>query len=246
MPRVERRSFAQRVSSEGPRLRSPPPPLRSGRDFGHPYLVAFGQTEFGQTAFGQKKNFGGGPEGWGPGGVGAQNFAFFCLSPTRIFFLSFFSLLGSFRGILVAFEAPGPSNVHVWALWLSCEAPATKINEKTPRATEKERNGCGKFWAVRRRGVRQGRRLWPVSAVCALLCFGGPAGASQPENSKRAHLRVPALQMPPKFHERTPQREEKRAKFWVQCRSVQPRGRSGGGGGPGERPKNLEDTHQKS
>ena len=29
----------------------------------------------------------------------------------------------------------------------------------------------------------------------------------QPENSKRAHLRVPALQTPPKFHEETPERE---------------------------------------
>ena len=43
--------------------------------FGHPDLAEFGQfflTEFGQTAFGQLFVFGGGPEGWGPGGVGAQ------------------------------------------------------------------------------------------------------------------------------------------------------------------------------
>ena len=33
----------------------------------------------------------------------------------------------------------------------------------------------------------------------------------QPENSKRAHLSAPALQTPPKFHEKTPQeREEKK------------------------------------
>ena len=31
----------------------------------------------------------------------------------------------------------------------------------------------------------------------------------QPENSKRAHLSVPVLQTPPKFHEKTPQREKK-------------------------------------
>ena len=49
--------------------------------------------------------------GWGPEGWGAQNFAFF---PSRHNLLSFFSLLGVFRGILVVFEAPGPSNVHVW------------------------------------------------------------------------------------------------------------------------------------
>ena len=31
----------------------------------------------------------------------------------------------------------------------------------------------------------------------------------QPENSKRAHLSAPTLQTPPKFHEKTPEREEK-------------------------------------
>ena len=51
------------------------------------------------------------------------------------------------------------------------------------------------------------------------------AGTRQPENSKRAHLSVPTLQTPPKFHEKTPRegrkerilrREgEKRAKFWA-------------------------------
>ena len=35
----------------------------------------------------------------------------------------------------------------------------------------------------------------------------------QPENSKRAHLSVPALQTPPKFHEKTPQREKKEWNF---------------------------------
>ena len=70
--------------------------------------------------------------------------------------------------------------------------------------------------------------------VLWLLCeapaarSGGAAGARtrQPENSKRAHLSVPALQTPPKFHEKTPQRDtertnfpagerKKRAKFWA-------------------------------
>ena len=57
-----------------------------------------------------------GPEGWGPEGCEAQNFALFSLS--RPHFRSFFfslSLWGSSRGILVVFEAPGPSNVHVWS-----------------------------------------------------------------------------------------------------------------------------------
>ena len=36
----------------------------------------------------------------------------------------------------------------------------------------------------------------------------------QPENSKRAHFRAPALQTPPKFHEKTTQRDTERAKRW--------------------------------
>ena len=38
---------------------------------------------------------------------------FFPVPPQNSFFFS--SLLGSFRGILVVFEAPGRSNVHVWS-----------------------------------------------------------------------------------------------------------------------------------
>ena len=45
---------------------------------------------------------------------------------------------------------------------------------------------------------RPRRRLW------GRRCF-----TRQPENSKRAHLRVPALQTPPKFHETTPKRRIK-------------------------------------
>ena len=62
---------------------------------------------------------GGAPEGWGPRRVGArtvgaQNFALFFPSPATVFIL--FSLsFGLFRGILVVFEAPGRSNVHVWS-----------------------------------------------------------------------------------------------------------------------------------
>ena len=56
---------------------------------------------------------------------GAQNFALFLPSPAHIFALVL-SLWGSSRGILVVFEAPGPLNVHVWALGLSCETPDEK------------------------------------------------------------------------------------------------------------------------
>ena len=61
-------------------------------------------------------------EGWGPD-IGAPNFGepkislFFLPLPTPISF--FLPSWGSFRGILVVFEAPG-------VLGLSCEAPALR------------------------------------------------------------------------------------------------------------------------
>ena len=60
-----------------------------------------------------------GPEGWGPEGDEgegweAQNFELFFPSLDSIFAL-FVSLWVSSRGISVVFEAPGPSNVHVWS-----------------------------------------------------------------------------------------------------------------------------------
>ena len=52
----------------------------------------------------------------------------------------------------------------------------------------------------------------------------------QPENSKRAHLSVPALQTPPKFHEKTPEREKER-KWWRETeKKARNFGRSGAGG----------------
>ena len=63
-----------------------------------------------------------GAEGWGPKGGGPKFRAFFALSRHNLH--SFFSLWGFSRGILVVFEAPGRSNVHVWALGLSCGTPA--------------------------------------------------------------------------------------------------------------------------
>ena len=54
-----------------------------------------------------------GPEGWGPEGWGPKISRFFSFS--RHSFHSFLLLFWSFRGILVVFEAPGRSNVHVWS-----------------------------------------------------------------------------------------------------------------------------------
>ena len=64
---------------------------------------------------------GGGPEWWEPRRLvsrrlGSPKFRFFFFPfPTPIFIHSSLSW-GSSRGILVVFEAPGPSNVHVWSV----------------------------------------------------------------------------------------------------------------------------------
>ena len=92
--------------------------------------------------------------------------------PPRPKFRSFFPLSrpNFLSGVLSlnfggVFEGRDASNVHVWALGLSCETPAASHdNLRTP---------------------------------------------------KRAHFRAPALQTPPKFHEKTPQKEEKRTKMGV-------------------------------
>ena len=53
------------------------------------------------------------PEGWGPEGWGPKISRFFFPSPATVF--SFSLSFGLFRVILVVFDAPGPSNVHVWS-----------------------------------------------------------------------------------------------------------------------------------
>ena len=57
---------------------------------------------------------GGSPKGGGPKGGRPKISRFFFPSPATKFVL-FFPLWGSSRGILVVFEAPGRSNVHVWS-----------------------------------------------------------------------------------------------------------------------------------
>ena len=74
------------------------------------------------------------PEGWAPEVWGPKISRLF--SPLQLLFSLFFSLWEvfswNFGGV---FEAPGPSNVHVWALGLSCEVPADPI----PREDSQER-----------------------------------------------------------------------------------------------------------
>ena len=99
-------------------------------EFGQFLLTEFGQTAFGQFCFwwgpgrvGARRGRGPNPEKVGARKVGGPKFrAFFALSHRK--FHSFFSLWEFSRGILVVFEAPGRSNVRVWALWLSCGTPA--------------------------------------------------------------------------------------------------------------------------
>ena len=76
--------------------RGPGEPLRGG-------------SKGGARRWGAQK--GGGPKG-GDLKAGARSFALFFPSPAPIFAL-LLSLWCSSRGILVVFEAPGPSNVHV-------------------------------------------------------------------------------------------------------------------------------------
>ena len=105
-------------------------------DFGHPCWPTLAKSDFGQADFGPSWCFshlgaqkGGGPEGWGPRRVGPRRVgpegwgpegwvppkfrAFSSLSHHR--FALFVSLWVSSRGILVVFEAPEPSIVHVWS-----------------------------------------------------------------------------------------------------------------------------------
>ncbi len=83
------------------------------------------------------------------------------------------------------------------------------------------------FFSLSRRKIVLFFPLWGSSRGNLLVfskCWGrqmftfGLSGlrgfTQQPENSKRAHLSAPALQTPPKFHEKTP-REGKSAKFWA-------------------------------
>ena len=67
-----------------------------------------------------------------------------------------------------------------------------------------------------------------ISFFLLLWNFGGVfegqnrAGVftQQPDNSKHAHLRVPPLQTPPKFHEKTPKKGKKERNLWLEREKV--------------------------
>ena len=100
----------------------------------------------------------GGPKGWGPNPekvgarrVGAQNFVLFFLFPATV---SLFLCLSG-RRILVVFEAPGAWNVHIWALGLSRETPASNGPKLVKDGQTPRRRGGGPLvWRRVVRGVQ--------------------------------------------------------------------------------------------
>ena len=133
--------------------------------WGPKHRKSVGSRRVGARRVGARTQKRWGPEGWGPKGRGPKGggpkisrfffllpptFSFFFLSPgvfSSLFSLSgcllvsFFSLWGSSRGILVVFEAPGRSNVLVFAFRLSCGSPRSntnKIQRKDPKREKEE------------------------------------------------------------------------------------------------------------
>ena len=153
-----------------------------------------------------------GPPSAGP--PSAQNFAlFFSLSRRKI--RSFLPSLVSSRGILVVFEALGPSNVPVWALWCVRAPPArsgaaagvSHDNQRTPTCTF-ERSGLQKHHQnSTRKTKREGKKnkkLWwemekkarnfgpPTLRGSSLRTLRGPTlrgpGGAKHQNTKLAKV----------------------------------------------------------
>ena len=131
----------------------------------------WGPEGWGPEGWGPKPRKSGGPKGGAPKGgaprrVGGPKLCVFFFPSPATKFVLFFPLWGSSRGILVVFEAPGSSNVHVWALWLSCETPAAK------------------FWAVQGKGgPGEGR-----SRGRAVQGKGGPGEGRSREGLSKPNL----------------------------------------------------------
>ena len=95
--------------------------------------------------------------------VGGLKFRSFFHSPATKF-VPFFPLWGSSRGILVVFEAPGRSNVHVWSLGLSCEAPAAPkppgfhTTAREPKRAHLSATALQNTTKIQREDPREGRK----------------------------------------------------------------------------------------
>ena len=77
-------------------------------------------------------------------------------------------------------------------------------------------NWIGQNWSNQdgQNGIGQSRSLLCTRMLHPAAPPDRAAGARtrQPENSKRAHFRAPALQTPPEFHKKRPKEREKRTK----------------------------------
>ena len=74
-------------------------------------------------------------------------------------------------------------------------------------STEFGQTAFGQMWRVEE-GSEWGSEGWRAQN----FALSRRGFTRQPENSKRAHFRAPALQTPPKFHEKTSQEREERKK----------------------------------
>ena len=102
-------------SPSGPLVPHPPgPPPASSVSKNQELAVAKVGLVVAKQGRGQTRSRPGARRVGGAGGLRAQNFALFFPSPAPIFVL-FLSFWGSSRGILVVFEAPERSSVHVWS-----------------------------------------------------------------------------------------------------------------------------------
>ena len=176
-------------------------------------------------------------EGWGPKGARPKISRFFPSPATK--FVLFFPLWGSSRGILVVFEAPGASNVHVWnsraVMWspggpeaaqannqraqtCTSKGPSTsktppKFHEKTPRDRERTKWG---------REMKKKRHFW-------LSGGGGPGGGRVRRRVvwRRVVQGSPNLQQP---KQPQPQQHQHRQKWRVEAKSRRRVAPKGGGG----------------
>ena len=115
----------------------------------------------------------GAQKGGAPKGGGPKFRAFFPSSATIFILLSL--SWGSFRGILVVFEAPWPSNVHVWALGLSWAVQRRVVRQKV---VQRFTGGEG----VQRKGVH---RKWGAGFGVSGSVQGTKTETEQKHNEER-------------------------------------------------------------
>ena len=148
----------------------------------------FGQFDFGQfldVEFWDDKV-------WGPRRVGSPKFRVFSL--LRHSFYSSFSLLGSFRGILLVFEGRNPEMCTFGVLGLSCASPGGPVwwgqkhhqnstkgpqeRERRKKIVAEEGKRSAKFWALHLSGFHlRGstlRGLHPSGPTLGASTLSGP------------------------------------------------------------------------